>query len=297
MSGQRLAGLALAGATAAVSVSAILIREAGSDAATVVWLRMALALLLLAPWAVARAPRRRPQPRRRDLVLTLAAGLLLSAHFLAWTASLQDTSVAASVLLVSLHPILVTPLQRRLFGDRVGRLAVAGLVLGLLGTGTTVLGGVRSGGNSLRGDLLALGGGVALAAYLLIGRSQRQGNSVAAYSATVYAVVAAAGAATATAAGTIHLPSVRTLLACLGLAAVSTVGGHTVFNWALRRVPASTVSLSFLGEPPLAALLAVPVLGERPAGATIIGGALILLGLALTLGQRGGAAATAAPPG
>jgi hypothetical protein len=46
---RRGAPLALLGATIAVSVSAILVKEAQSDAATVVWLRMALAVGLLAP--------------------------------------------------------------------------------------------------------------------------------------------------------------------------------------------------------------------------------------------------------
>ena len=85
---------------------------------------------------------------------------------------------------------------------------------------------------------------------------------MAAYSAVVYAIVSAAAVGVAAAGGTLHAPSARTLLACVGLASVCTVGGHTVFNWTLRSLPASTVSLSFLGEPPLAALLAFLVLGQ-----------------------------------
>jgi drug/metabolite transporter (DMT)-like permease len=280
---RRAAPLALAGATVAVSVSAILVNEAQTDAATVVWLRMALAVGLLAPWSLSQLRRGAVGAGRRDLVLTVAAGALLAIHFLTWTASLADTSVAASVLLVSLHPLLVTPLGAAMFGDRVDGRVIAGIVLALGGTVVTCAGALGAGGNALRGDLLAITGGVALAGYLLIGRSRRSRAGVAAYSTVVYAIVAAAGVAVATTGGGLHAPGGRTLLACLGLAAICTVGGHTVFNWSLRRLPASTVSLSFLGEPPLAALLAFIVLGQRPPVSTLVGGVLIIAGLAVTL--------------
>lgn len=278
---RRTAPLALGGATLAVSLSAILITEARTDAATVVWLRMALAVLLLAPWAAQRV-RRGARATRRDTLLTVAAGILLAAHFLAWTASLAHTSVAASVLLVSLHPLIVTPVARRLYGDRVDRPVLAGIALALGGTVVLCSGAFSSGGDALRGDLLAVVGAVALAGYLLIGRGRR-GDGISVYSAAAYAVVSAAGVVTAAAVGTLHLPSARTLVACLGLAAICTVGGHTVFNWSLRRLPASTVSLAFLGEPPLAALLAFVILGQQPARATVVGGVLILTGLGVTI--------------
>jgi drug/metabolite transporter (DMT)-like permease len=285
---RRGAPLALLGATIAVSVSAILVKEAQSDAATVVWLRMALAVGLLAPWALPQLRAGAVGATRRDLVLTLAAGALLAVHFLTWTASLADTSVAASVLLVSLHPLVVTPLGAAILGDRLDSRIVAGIALALTGTVITCAGAFGAGGNALRGDLLAITGGLALAGYLLIGRGRRSRPGVAAYSAIVYAIVSAAAVGTAIVGTGLHAPSGRAFLACLGLAAVCTVGGHTVFNWTLRRLPASSVSLSFLGEPPLAALLAFIVLGQHPAASTVIGGIFILAGLAVTL--------TSAPP-
>jgi drug/metabolite transporter (DMT)-like permease len=87
------------------------------------------------------------------------------------------------------------------------------------------------------------------------------------------------------------------LVACTGLALVCTIGGHTVFNWTLRRLPAATVSLAFLGEPPLAALLAFLILGQGVPVATIVGGVLILAGLAAAVSSPGGAPYPAAPAG
>ncbi|MDQ6847576.1 MAG: DMT family transporter [Candidatus Dormibacteraeota bacterium] len=297
MISRRAAPLALVGATVAVSVSAILITEARTDAATVVWLRMALAVGLLAPWATPQLRVRMVGGSRRDSLLTAVAGVLLAAHFLTWTASLAYTSVAASVLLVSLHPLIVAPLGARLHGDAVSGRVIAGIVLALAGTVVTCAGAFTAGGKAFGGDLLALAGGIALAGYLLIGRSRRRLAGVAAYSAVVYAVVSVAAVSVAAAGGTLHAPSVRTLVACLGLAAVCTIGGHTVFNWTLRRLPASTVSLSFLGEPPLAALLAFLILGQRIALATIVGGALILAGLGAAVSTSTEARLATAPAG
>jgi drug/metabolite transporter (DMT)-like permease len=289
--------MALVGATLAVSISAILINEARTDAATVVWLRMALAVGLLLPWAAPQLRARTVGGSRRDALLTAAAGALLAIHFLTWTASLAYTSVAASVLLVSLHPLIVTPLGARLHGDAVSGRVIAGIGLALAGTVVTCAGAFGSGGTALGGDLLALVGGAALAGYLLIGRGRRGLGGVAAYSAVVYAIVSAAAVVVAIVGGTLHAPSVRTLFACVGLAAVCTIGGHTVFNWTLRRLPASTVSLSFLGEPPLAALLAFLILGQRIPMTTFVGGALILAGLAAAVSTAGAAHLSAAPAG
>jgi drug/metabolite transporter (DMT)-like permease len=294
---RRAAPLALVGATVAVSVSAILIKEAQTDAATVVWLRMALATGLLVPWAAPQLRARAVGGSRRDALLTATAGILLAVHFLTWTASLAYTSVAASVLLVSLHPLIVTPLGARLHGDAVGPRVVAGIALALAGTVVTCAGALGTGGNAMGGDLLALTGGVALAGYLLIGRGRRERGGVAAYSAVVYAIVSAGAAGVAAAGNTLHAPSMRTLVACLFLAAVCTIGGHTVFNWTLRRIEASRVSLAFLGEPPLAALLAFVILGQRVPLATIVGGALILTGLGAAMSTASGARQPTAPAG
>jgi drug/metabolite transporter (DMT)-like permease len=282
------AGWALVLATVAVSFSAILIKEANDDAATIVWLRMGMATVMLAPW-VLRDARRRVLPRGwKQIGLVLVSGVFLAGHFLLWTASLKYTSVAASVLLVSLHPIIVTPLGKRLLGERVSRQMLAGVGLALAGMVVTCAGDFRVDSSAFGGDLLAIAGGLCLAGYLLIGRSVRANLGVAGYSAVVYAVVCVIAALTAVIGGVAHLPSPRVALACFGLALVCTIGGHTVYNWALRHVPVLLVSVSFLGEPPLAAVLALLILASVPSLATVLGGVLILAGLALALVEPGG---------
>ena len=283
MSRASTATIALVGATVAVSFSAIFIRLASDDPATVVWLRMSMAAALLAPFALRDARRGVVASSRRDVGLVLVAGVLLAGHFLLWTASLAFTSVAASVLLVSLHPVIVAPLGLRLLGERPRGRTYVGMALALGGTVLTCAGDVHVDPRALQGDLLAIGGAVCLAGYLLIGRGVRRSLGVAGYSAVVYTTVALVAALAAVGFRAAHVPSPRVALLGLALAVVCTIGGHTVYNWALRHVHAVTVSLSFLGEPPLAALLALAFLASIPSPSTMGGGVLILAGLALAL--------------
>jgi drug/metabolite transporter (DMT)-like permease len=63
--------------------------------------------------------------------------------------------------------------------------------------------------------------------------------------------------------------------------------GHTSFNYALRYVPATFVSISTQMEPIGSAIAAFVVLQETPTGGQILGSAAIIVGVALaTLGQR-----------
>ena len=70
------------------------------------------------------------------------------------------------------------------------------------------------------------------------------------------------------------------------MALIPTLGGHTTQHWALRHVPAYGVSVTLLGEPIGAVLLAIPLLAEWPAWVELAGGAVILVGIGLTLLDR-----------
>jgi drug/metabolite transporter (DMT)-like permease len=277
-------------AVVSVSFSAIFIRLASDAPATVVWVRMAVAVGLLLPW-LARDVRRGAIPRsRRDALLVLASGAFLAAHFLTWTFSLRYTSVASAVLLVTLHPVPVAWLGRRLLGETVSRRLLLGIGLALAGTAITSGGDVRISAAALGGDLLALAGAATFTGYLLIGRSVRSRCGTAGYSVPAFAVVMACSLAVTPLTGGHVIPSARTALACLGLGAVCTVLGHTVFNWTLRHLRTALVSVSLLGEPAITTVLAIPILAELPPATAVIGGAVILTGLGLALTDRPAAA-------
>jgi drug/metabolite transporter (DMT)-like permease len=135
---------------------------------------------------------------------------------------------------------------------------------------------------ALAADGLALLGAMAAAAYFIIGRSARTRVSTPVYGAMVYGAAALCLTAAAWMMGesTAALPAAAWAgILLLGL--VPQLAGHTIFNWALARSPATLVSLAVLGEPLGAILLAYVLLGEAPGAGQSAGGVLLLAGLFL----------------
>lgn len=280
---------ALAVGIAAISFGAIFVRLAAAPAAATAALRMGFAALVLAPFALAspRARRELAALRPADAALLGAAGLFLALHFLLWISSLSRTGVASSVVIVTTGPLWVA-LHAAIF--RRARLPGPfwlGLAAALAG-GAIIGGSDRGGGgHRLGGDLLALGGAVAVAAYFIAGSSLRRRLSTLAYVAPVYAVAGAllAGAAAVSGIRPAAIPPAAWGW-CFLMALVCQVAGHSIFNWALRSLPATAVSIATLGEPVGAAILALLVLGEAPRPSDVAGGCLILAGMATALRAR-----------
>jgi drug/metabolite transporter (DMT)-like permease len=75
--------------------------------------------------------------------------------------------------------------------------------------------------------------------------------------------------------------SVKGWGAVVALGLVSHVGGQTLIAYALGRLPASFSAVSLLLQPVVAALLAWPILGEPITLRQILGGIVVLGGIAL----------------
>jgi drug/metabolite transporter (DMT)-like permease len=271
----------LAMGVVAVSFSAILIREAHAPALTIALYRNAIAAAIVVPAALARRREELRRLTRRQVAIAAGAGALLAAHFATWIASLSYTTIAASVVLVTASPILVAAASARLFDERVGRTAFAGILVGLCGAA------VVSGGDlfvlsarAAGGDLLAMAGAVAAAGYFVAGRRLRQDVSVLTYVALVYATCAVILWPTAVIAGARlgGFPA-RTWGLFLLMALIPQMLGHTVFNYLLRDVSATVVAVSIMGEPVGATLLALAFFGEVPPWTAVLGGVLVLAGI------------------
>jgi O-acetylserine/cysteine efflux transporter len=89
--------------------------------------------------------------------------------------------------------------------------------------------------------------------------------------------------------------SVSGVLALLYIVVISTFGGYTVWNGLMARHPSSQVAPFTLLVPPVGILAAWIALGEVPGAVELLGAAVVLAGVALTLTPRaGGAAASTA---
>ena len=279
---ERLALPAVLVGVLAVGAAAIFIRLADAPALGIAFWRCALGVLALLPLA---ALNRESVPKGRDLWVGAVAGVALGAHFGTWIASLDYTSVAASVVLVSTTPVFVAIAAYLLFGERTSVASFAGIVLAIAGTTVIAGGGPGSGNAAFFGNVLALAGAVAMAVYVLIGRSLRTGGVGAIpYSIVGYAAAALALLPVALISGVqLWGYSATTWFWLFVITLGPQLLGHTVLNWALEYVRASIVSGAILAEPVIAALLAWLVLSEEPGLATLFGGIVVLAGLYLLL--------------
>ena len=275
--------LAILLGVAAVSFAAPFTRLATAPPLAIAFYRMFFTLLLLLPFL----PRNiKPSEIRaigwRDLALALLSGVFLALHFAVWNTSLRYTSVASSTVLVTMQPLFVVSLGLVLFGERPSMQGFAGAAVTIAGAVAVGAGDFLVGGPALWGDLLAFSGAFFFAIYVLIGRSLRRRISLLPYVTLVYASTSLVLLIVMIAAGTPLFPyPPPDWLLFLALAAIPTILGHTVFNWALRYVEASVVSVSILGEPVGATMLAFLLLGEKPGLIQLLGGLVIIAGLIL----------------
>ena len=122
------------------------------------------------------------------------------------------------------------------------------------------------------------------AVYFLIGRHVRRTVSLPEYAALSYGTAAALVLLLCLATRTPLVGFAPMTYAYLVLlAVVPQLIGHSTLNWALRRLSASRVSVFVLGEPVCSTLLAIGIFGEVPGRLNVLGAAIILVGIYLSL--------------
>lgn len=271
-----------------VSFGAVLVRLAAAPALAVSFYRVALASLLVLPFAGREAPRAFAGLDRRQRALLVGSGVALALHFATWIASLSYTSIASSVLLVNTAPLFAIALSRLFLREKAPAVVLVATPIALAGAALIAFGDWTGAPGSLRGNLLAVAGAVTVAAYQVIGRGLRDALPLHAYVLGVWSTAAATLALFALALGVPLAPfPPRTWLVFLALALVPMIGGHGLVNKSLRSLPAPTVGLFLLGEPLGASLLALLLFGEMPGPWTLAGGAVVLAALGLVAARRG----------
>lgn len=281
----------------AVSSSAPLIAYAAAPALAIAFWRNFLAVGVLGPAALVR---RRAElrdmfagDRRREARYSVLAGLALAAHFATWMPSAQLTTVATATALVATQPVwqgLLVLAQ----GRRLPAATWLGIALAVVGAVIATGADLGTSGRALAGDLLALAGAISLAAYTGLGERARTALTTTAYTLVCYSVCAATMLVVCLVGG-VRLGGYphTTWLAILGIVLGAQLLGHSMFNYALRKVSATTVSMLVLLEVPGSALIAWLWLGQVPRAAAYPGIALLVAGVAVVV--LGGARALRRP--
>jgi drug/metabolite transporter (DMT)-like permease len=257
---------------------------------SIAFYRLFFTTLLILPIAILQKKTRKEiktLPLSTFLIM-ICIGIILATHFALWITSLELTSIASSVLLVTAHPIFVGPISHYFFKERLSMINIIGIFLSLIGVFILVAGNYGLGNfviDSLEGNVLAWLGGIAAGLYILGGRKVRKTISVISYAFIVYCTA------------TIVLLSIcifytipvygfnlEVYVIILLMAIVSGIFGHTLYNWSLKHVRASLASVALLGEPLGSTLLAffIPWIQQIPSKFTIIGGTIIISGIYLT---------------
>jgi drug/metabolite transporter (DMT)-like permease len=263
----------------AVSFSAIFIKWCAAPASIIGMYRLLLTVVVFAPfaWAQRRAFR---DCGRKDWLLLGISGFFLGLHFLFWIASLKHTSVTSSMIITALQPIFVMAGAFFAFSERPRLTAMGSVSLAILGACVIGWADIHVSGETLLGDLQSLLGTVAISVYMLVGQGIRRRIPSTLYNSVVFAI---AGIVLGIYNLIARIPltgySWSSWQWFLLLALIPTVFGHALFNWMLKYVNAVTISVSILGEPVGAIVLAALLLNEHIQILQLLGGCLCLVGV------------------
>lgn len=152
-----------------VSTSAILVKlAAGAPAAIIANYRLLFAVIFMLPIILYKYRDEFKLIHKKDWIYSALAGVFLATHFILWFESLNYTSVASSVVLVTLQPIFAFIGTYIFFQERFSQAAIISMFIALLGSIIIGWGDFQIEGMALFGDILALLGAIAVTGYFLL---------------------------------------------------------------------------------------------------------------------------------
>ncbi|MCH1448421.1 MAG: DMT family transporter [Candidatus Nanopelagicales bacterium] len=277
-----------------ISLSGPMIAATAAPVLAIAFWRCLIGSGITGVWVIARRWSSLGALTRREIRLTVIAGVFLGLHFATWIPSLTLTTIAASTALVATQPIWAA-LIARATGVRISSRVWIGIAVAF--SGVIVLTGVDLSVDPahLWGDALALVGAVFSAAYVSVAERVRKTVDTSTMTFVLYAVSALT-----------ILPLVfifgqqlvgfdaQAWALILAVTLGAQLLGHSMMTRVLSSTSATVVSLAILFEMPGATLVAAIWLGQVPPLALLPAAALILAGLVIVIkaADRGPAAAT-----
>nr|WP_138495477.1 DMT family transporter [Paenibacillus pinistramenti] len=266
-----------------IGLSSILIKWSSAPASILGMYRLFFTLVIITPMMrKVSLPAIIKELSRKDLILLVLAGFFLGLHFLLWMESLDLTSVASSMILLSLQPLFIMIGSFVMFKERTTGGGVLALSVAVIGSAVTAWGDIGLSSQALYGDLLSLLGAVASSLYMLAGQNLVRKIPPIAYSYIVFFVAAVVMLVYNLLQGTaLFAYDVKEWVLFLLLAIVPTIFGQMLFNRLLGSLGATTISMVIVAEPAVAILLASVLLDERISLLQAVGGAVTLAGIGL----------------
>ena len=263
-----------------VSTSAIFVKLTSAPSGVIAFYRLFFSVLLMLPVFLLRYVSELKFITKQDWIKSSISGVFLAFHFILWFESLNFTSVACSTVLVTLQPLFAFIGTYILFKERLSKKAILCGITAVIGSVVISWGDFAISGNALIGDMLALIACALITVYLLFGQTVRQRLSLITYTFVVYSI-----------------SSITLLIYVLLmdeplvgydlsnwmffilLAIIPNLLGHTLFNWSLKWLSTSIISIAILFEPVGATILAYLILNETIYWSQTIGGLIVITGI------------------
>ncbi|PFD28292.1 EamA family transporter [Bacillus cereus] len=272
----------------ALSTSAIFVKLADAPAAIIAFYRLFFATLILLPFLMFNTKNRIElrSLSKKQWGFGLLSGLFLAAHYVLWFESLQYTSVASSTVIVTLQPLFSMVGGYCLFKERFTKGAIIGCLIAISGSSVIGWQDFQISGEALYGDILAFIAAGIITAYFFISQHVRKNLSLIPYSVISYGSSSLLlGIFAYTQQSSFFNYSAQTWWSFLGLAFIATILGQTIFNWLLKWMSTTVISMSILGETIGTCILAYFILNETISLQQGTGISLIFIGLSLFLLQ------------
>jgi drug/metabolite transporter (DMT)-like permease len=249
-------------------------------------LRFAVASAALVVYAAAtrmRLPPRRDWPR-----IALAGAIGIAGYNIALNLGETTVSAGAASFIVNTVPVFTAFLAIGWLGERLTRYGWTGIAVSF--AGVTIIALADAGGLRFSwGALFVLAAAVCQALYFVLQKSllQRYGalplTTWVVWTGTLFLLPWLPGSLEAT----VSAPN-SAVLAAVYLGLLPGAVAYIAWSYALARYPTSRAATFLYLVPPVATLIAVIWLGERPSAAALVGGALTLGGVILvnTRGRR-----------
>lgn len=276
-------GVLLTVSIIAISFAAIFVKWSHAPASILSMYRMYLACVLLLPMVYVKRKELSKLTSSEWLFLFIS-GVFLALHFALWFESLKLTTVASSTIILALQPIVALLGGFLIYKEKTNLPTLIAIGISIIGIVMVGWGDFGHGSRSIIiGDILSFLSVIAMVGYLLIGQNKVKQISHWIYSFCVFFFAAL----------TLNIYNLFVNVPIGGydrrewgifmLLAILPTIAHVIYNYLLNFVNTTTVSMSILGEPVGATILAVILLGEPIFGLQMVGGFFVLLGVFLYL--------------
>jgi len=263
-----------------ISTSAIFVKLASAPSGIIAFYRLFFTVLFMFPLFIYKYVSELKLISKKDWLFSVISGVFLAFHFILWFESLRFTSVASSTVLVTLQPLFAFIGSYLFFKEVFSGKALLSSVLAIGGSVLISWGDFYVSGTALYGDLLALIACALVTVYFMFGQAVRKRISLITYTFVVYSI------STVTLFIYVLLKeeslfpySSSDWVYFILLAIFPTLLGHSLFNWSLKWLNTSTISMAILLEPVGAGIMAYFLFQETISLTQAAGGLIVISGI------------------